>query len=64
MNLTFQLKPADDYNEPRSININLISGSAIFSSVKGICWSSSDRKYNHDDKNNYNDYNCCYCCYA
>ena len=37
MNLTFQLKPADDYNEPRSININLISGSAIFSSVKGIC---------------------------
>lgn len=24
MNLTFQLKPADDYNEPRSINIILI----------------------------------------
>lgn len=30
MNLTFQLKPADDYNEPRSINIILISESAIF----------------------------------
>lgn len=54
MNLTFQLNPADDFHEPKSISIILVSEFAGFLSVKYICWKSVFRYENIIKKNNYN----------